>query len=241
MTLHSTNSSRPVNLDEIYTRFADIENEVSRYREHFQNKVVLCNCNDPFESNFFKYFAVNFNNLELKKLIAISRPTSSIKGSELPIFGSSEKLNSMASMIVLDNMRDMNQDNIIDIEDVKEFILSRIDTRIPLTGNGDFRSYECMDILQEADIAVTHPPYSLFREYLELMFNFRKKFLLLGSASFIIYKDVFSQLQSGAMHLGSQGRHNNMEFQIAGSNCPTHNLVSIKNMCWFTNLMPTGA
>ena len=241
MTLHSTNSSRPVNLDEIYTRFADIENEVSRYREHFQNKVVLCNCNDPFESNFFKYFAINFNNLELKKLIAISCPTSGIKGTELPLFGSCEKLNNQASMIVLTEMQDMNCDNIIDMEDVKEFLTSRIDTRFPLANNGDFRSYECMDILQEADIVVTHPPYSLFREYLELMFNFRKKFLLLGSASFIIYKDVFSQLQSGAMHLGSQGRHNNMEFQIASSNCPTHNLVSIKNMCWFTNLMPTGA
>ena len=233
MTLHPTDSSRPVNPDEIYTRFEDIENEVRHYREHFRNKVVLCNCNDPFESNFFKYFAINFNNLELKKLIAISRPTSTIKGTELPLFGSSEKLNSMASMIVLDNMRDMNQDNIIDLEDVKEFILSRIDTRIPLTGNGDFRNYECMDILAQADIAVTHPPYSLFREYVDLLFNFRKKFLLLGASSFILYRDIFSRMQSGELHWGSCGRHASMEFNQSDSRQPP---VNIKGMCWFTNL-----
>ncbi len=233
MTLHPTSSSHPANPDEIYTRFEDIENEVRHYREHFRNKVVLCNCNDPFESNFFKYFAINFNNLELKKLIAISRPTSTIKGSELPLFGSSEKLNSMASMIVLDNMQDMNQDNIIDIEDVKEFILSDLRTRIPLINNGDFRSYECMDILREADIAVTHPPYSLFREYLDLMFNFRKKFLLLGESSFILYRDIFSRMQSGELHWGSCGRHASMEFNQPD---PCQPPISIKGMCWFTNL-----
>lgn len=228
------NTPLPLDRDELYTRFEDIENEVPHYREHFRNKVVICNCNDPFESSFFQYFAINFNKLKLKKLIAVSTPTSPIKGTELPLFTSGTPLNDQASAIMLSEMQDMDQDGVIDIEDVKKFIITNCDTRLPLLHNGDFRSYECLDLLREADIAVTHPPQSLFREYVELMFNLRKKFLLLGSVSAILYRDIFSRMQSGALHLGSRGRHESMDFRTHKN---IHKLIKVKDMCWYTNLV----
>ena len=228
------NTPLPLDRDELYTQFADVENELIHYRQHFCNRVVICNCNDPFESSFFQYFAINFNKLKLKKLIAVSTSSSPLKGTELPLFGSCEKLNRQASAIVLNEMQDLNQDGIIDLEDVKKYIINNCDTRLPLLHNGDFRSYECLDLLREADIAVTHPPQSLFREYVDLMFNLRKKFLLLGPVSAILYCDIFTKMQSGVLRSGSRGRHDFMEFRSPEN---IYKLLKVKDMCWYTNLI----
>ena len=177
--------------DEFYTQLTDIEKEMRYYRKHFKGKTVLCNCDDPFESNFFKYFVLNFNRLELKKLIATCYATSPIMGSQLKycMDASGQMYISFDSELTADNttkrpykavvsvVYDKTGDGGVDMFDVAELFRSGENQLTELSGDGDYRSDECLELLQEADIVVTNPPFSKFREYVSTLIKYDKKFI----------------------------------------------------------------
>ena len=171
--------------DEFYTQLVDIEKEVKYYKQHFQGKVVLCNCDDPYESNFFKYFALNFNALGLKKLIATCYNGSPVSGNELLLdFGDTvDDPKKIAYKVEITEVTDVNGDGAINLADVKYLMQNDKNVISILKGNGDFRSQECIDLLKEADIVVTNPPFSLFREYLAQLVEYKKNFLIIGNTS----------------------------------------------------------
>ena len=180
--------------DEFYTQLVDIEKELKHYKKHFMGKTVLCNCDDPFESNFFKYFAMNFNFLGLKKLIATCYERSPVAGKELPLFhffGLKDQNELIAHKIEITEVSDENGDGAIDLADVELLLKNRKNILTTLKGNGDFRSEECIELLKEADIVVTNPPFSLFREYVAQLVQYKKMFLIIGNINAITYKEIF--------------------------------------------------
>ncbi len=190
--------------DEFYTQLADIENELKHYKDQFRGKVVLLNCDDPYESNFFKYFAANFRHLELKKLIATSYAGSPIVGTQLPLLlMEGMKPNGKQPLkIEINEVPDADGDGAIDLTDVQHLLKHDKNTASPITGNGDFRSAECVEFLREADIVCTNPPFSLFREYVALLMKHNKKFLILGHQNAIIYKEIFKFIKENRLWLG---------------------------------------
>lgn len=167
MAKTTLNAAKAAKEDEFYTQVTDIEHELQHYWQHFRGKTVLCNCDDPYESNFFKYFALRFNQLGLKKLICTCYNGSPVQGNELLLdFGDgSNEPKRIAYKVEITEVRDMNGDGTVDLSDVR--ILLQNDKNILSTlKTGDFRSPECIKLLKEADIVVTNPPFSLFREYL---------------------------------------------------------------------------
>jgi len=203
--------------DEFYTQYVDIQKEVEAYLEFdpdtFRGKVVYCNCDDPYESNFFKYFAASFNKLGLKKLIATSYDGSPIAG-QYTLFpeynegnGTRRKPKAVAVAVVLSEVKDENGDGVVDIEDVRLFLERNQAARIALNSDGtyaggDFRSAECIALLNEADIVVTNPPFSLFREYVALLVAHGKKFLIIGNQNAITYKEIFPLIKVNKLWLG---------------------------------------
>lgn len=190
--------------DEFYTQLTDIEKELKHYKDQFRGKVVYCNCDDPFESNFFKYFAANFNTLGLKKLISNSFVKSPIAGGQLPLF-EVEGLKPDGKQpfkIEISEVKDIDGDGAIDLDDVKNLLKSNKNTSTPLQENGDFRSKECIELLKEADIVVTNPPFSLFREYVAQLIEYKKKFLILGDQNAITYKETFGYIKNDKLWLG---------------------------------------
>ena len=180
--------------DEFYTQLSDIENELYHYREHFEGKTILCNCDDPFESNFFKYFALNFEFLKLKKLIAVAYADSLIV--------KARTCNGHGYVAEMSFARDVNGDTAFDWTDIME-MLHNGDIKITdLQGKGDFRDKECLDLLDEVDIVVTNPPFSLFREYVSVLMEHKKKFLIIGNKNAITYKEIFPLLKNNEMWLG---------------------------------------
>lgn len=182
--------------DEFYTQLPDVANELRHYRHHFRGKTVLCNCDDPFESNFFKYFALNFNTLELKKLIATCYDGSPVNGKELVLqfdldengeYHSKRK----AYKVEITEVPDINGDGATDLVDVEWLLKNDKNVLSLLKGNGDFRSEECIELLTEADIVCTNPPFSLFGEYITLLLERGKQFLIIGNQNAITYKTVF--------------------------------------------------
>lgn len=199
--LHAANKAKN---DEFYTQLVDIENELKHYRAHFQGKTIFCNCDDPYESNFFKYFAMNFNQLGLKKLIATCFDGSPIAGNQLQIFYDDEKEQSkrVAYKIVITEVTDVNGDGAVNLADVEWLIKNDKNVLTRLEGNGDFRSQECIELLKEADIVVTNPPFSLFREYLGQLIEYGKQFLIIGNQNAITYKEVFKLIKENAVWWG---------------------------------------
>jgi hypothetical protein len=158
--------------DEFYTRIYDIETELYHYREYFKGKVVLCNCDDPYESNFFKYFATNFNSLGLKKIIATCYAGSPIANQQLSLFDDEtpqDKTTRNPHKIQIVEIPDINNDGAVDLTDVKLLLESDRNHLAKLQGDGDFKSDECVELLKEADIVVTNPPFSLFRDFVSLI------------------------------------------------------------------------
>lgn len=178
--------------DEFYTQLADIENELRHYRPHFKGKTILCNCDDPYESNFFKYFALNFNKLKLKKLIATCYAGSPITGTQLSLFGDeTDDERRTPYKAVVTTVRDMTGEGGIDMLDVAELFRTGENTIEMLEGGGDFRSAECMALLDEADIVVTNPPFSLIREYITTLIEHEKSFVVIAPQSATKYKETF--------------------------------------------------
>lgn len=236
--------------DEFYTQLVDIEKELKHYKEQFRDKVVYCNCDDPFESNFFKYFAANFNELGLKKLISTSFVKSPIAGGQLPLF-EVEGLRPDGKQpfkIEITEVEDMDGDGAIDLDDVKNLLKSNKNTATPLRENGDFRSDECIELLKEADIVVTNPPFSLFRQYVAQLIEHNKKFLILGDQNAITYKEIFGYIKDDKLWLGYDNGGTKW-FQVPDDyEIQTESRKKVENgikyfsmgrIMWFTNLDTT--
>lgn len=239
------NAAGKAKRDEFYTQLTDIEKEMRYYRKHFRNKTVFCNCDDPFESNFFKYFALNFNRLGLKKLIATCYATSPIAWQQLSMFdtvgGSKEQRNTPYKAVVT-KVYDVTGDGGVDMFDVAELFKSHENELVELEGDGDFRSDECLALLDEADIVVTNPPFSLFREYIAALIKHKKKFIIIGNQNAITYKEIFHLLMTNQVWLGSTAPK---EFIVPNAIKGRKNtyvredgtlIAKFGNVCWFTNL-----
>lgn len=220
--------ARKAKSDEFYTRLADIEKELKHYRQHFKDKVVLCNCDDPRVSNFFHFFSYNFEKLGLKKLI-----TTCYKSQNMDLFSRHDD----EAAIYLEYEGDKNNNKIPDPEEIGIQHLQ---------GDGDFRSPECIELLKQADIVVTNPPFSLFREYVGQLIEHQKKFLVVGTWNAITYRDIFKLIQSDNLWIGVNSNRNFSGF-IVPEHYPLHGtearldehgnrVVSSNNTCWFTNL-----
>ena len=193
MANKNLNAAKTAKKDEFYTQLTDIERELQHYWPHFRDKVVLCNCDDPYESNFFKYFALRFNQLGLKKLICTCYDGSPVMGTELSLFaldaqGEEKKV---AYKVEITEVSDVNGDGAVDLADVEYLIQNDKNVLSSLQGNGDFRSRECIELLKQADVVVTNPPFSLFREYVAQLMEYDKKFLIIGNMNAITYKEIF--------------------------------------------------
>ncbi len=230
--------------DEFYTQLADIENELKHYRQHFEGKTVLCNCDDPYESNFFKYFAMNFNFLKLKKLIATCYDSSPIAFTQLSLLGDGKTIpngSRKAYRIELTEVKDYNGDGAIDLSDVEYMLRCGDNPPKKLNGNGDFRSEECLKLLKQADIVVTNPPFSLFREYVAKLIEYDKKFIIIGNQNAITYKEIFPLLKDNKMWLGynSGAQIFRVPATIERKNLFVRDGVTYAkfgNICWYTNL-----
>ncbi len=243
--LHSASAAKK---DEFYTQLVDIEKELKHYKKQFRGKVVYCNCDDPFESNFFKYFAANFNALELKKLITTSYVKSPIVGGQLPLF-EVEGLKPSGKepfKIEIKKVPDTDKDGAINLDDVEYLLKHDKNTATPLKGNGDFRSEECIKLLKEADIVVTNPPFSLLREYIAQLMEYNKKFLIIGNVNAITYKECFKLIKDNRMWLGASIHSGDREFRVpddyplnaAGCRIDSdgRKYIRVKGVRWFTNL-----
>ena len=233
--------------DEFYTQLSDIEKELNNYRKEFFGKVVFCNCDDPYESNFFKYFAMNFNFLGLKKLIATCYATSPVAYTQLSLFDVEglkipPKSTNKAYKIEITEVSDNNNDGAIDLSDVEYLIKNKKNTLTLLKGNGDFRSDECVKLLKEADIVVTNPPFSLFREYVAQLIEYDKQFIIMGNTNALSYKEVFKLFKEDNIRTGYTNFNIGMYFFVPDDTEKYHKIVDGKKMvrvatsCWFTNL-----
>jgi hypothetical protein len=241
-------SARTAKTDEFYTQLVDIEKELKNYKEQFRGKVVYCNCDDPYESNFFKYFASNFNALGLKKLITTSYSGSPIVGGQLPLFEVAGSKGKQPFKIEIKEVPDTDKDGAINLDDVKYLLKHDKNTATPLRGSGDFRSEECIKFLKEADIVVTNPPFSLFREYVAQLMEHKKKFLILGDQNAITYKETFGYIKDNKLWLGYDNGGTKW-FQVPMDyDIPTESRKKIVNgvkyfsmgrILWFTNLDTT--
>jgi len=194
--------------DEFYTQLSDIEAELRHYRPHFKDKVVFCNCDDPYESNFFRYFVMNFRRLGIKKLIASSYSGSPVQGELIPLWDLEGLSEADAEAkrpykIEITEIPDANGDGAIDLSDVEHLLRHDANVLTPLQGNGNFRSGECLALLKESDIVVTNPPFSLFREYVATLMQHGKKFLVLGDQNALTYREIFLPIQANLMWLGN--------------------------------------
>ncbi|MCO5213402.1 MAG: adenine-specific methyltransferase EcoRI family protein [Caldilinea sp.] len=220
----------------------------------FRGKVVYCNCDDPFESNFFKYFAANFNKLGLKRLITTSYDGSPIAGQStlFPEYneGNDKRQTPKALAVILDQVRDEDGDGAANVTDVELFLQRNKAARIALNGDdkhpgGDFRSPECVTQLEEADIVVTNPPFSLFREYVAQLMEYGKQFLIVGPKNAVTYKEIFPLIKDTRLWLGTGFANGNAYFSIPpdssrefadGVYDESTGLVKFRNVGWFTDL-----
>ncbi len=246
--------------DEFYTQLSLVESEMKHYRQHFKGKTVLCNCDDPYESNFFKYFAMNFNALGLKKLITTCFATSPVTGKEFQYFvNNGGQLSFISSennapvqdengrkpyKVEITEVTDENGDGRIDLADVEFLMRNKKNTMTLLDGDGDFRSPECVELLKEADIVVTNPPFSLFREYIAQLLEHKKCFVIIGNQNAVAYKEFFPLLKNNEVWLGYNSGH--FWFKVPDSYEEKQTDFKIDengqkwrrmgNICWFTNL-----
>jgi hypothetical protein len=245
--------------DEFYTQYVDIQKEGEAYLEFdpdtFRGKVVYCNCDDPFESNFFKYFAANFNKLGLKKLVTTSYDGSPIagQGTLFPEYneGNGKRQKPKALAVILDHVKDEDGDGAANIDDVKLFLKRNKAARKALKADekypgGDFRSPECIALLKESDIVVTNPPFSLFREYVAQLVKHAKKFLIIGNVQAITYKEIFPPIKADKLWLGVTIHSGDREFRVpdhyplkaAGWRVDENGVkyIRVKGVRWYTNL-----
>ena len=222
------NQAKRQKKDEFYTQLSDIEKEMRHYTGHFRGKVVYCNCDDPRVSNFFHYFSYNFERLGLKKLI-----TACYRNQERDLFSRHDS----ERAILLEYKGNVKGERVPDIGDIgiREF-----------EGDGDFRSAECIELLKQADIVVTNPPFSLFRDYVAQLVEYGKGFLIIGNQNAVKYKDIFPLIQENKIWLGPSIKSGDREFGVPDHYPLTaatsridengNKFVRVKGVRWFTNL-----
>ena len=248
MANRQLNAAKAAKKDEFYTQLTDIERELQHYWPHFRDKVVLCNCDDPYESNFFKYFALRYNQLGLKRLICTCYNGSPVQGNELMIdWGDfKQEPKKLAYKVEITEVRDLNGDGAVDLSDVRYLLKNDKNVLTILKENGDFRSRECIELLQQADIVVTNPPFSLFREYLAQLIQHDKKFLIIGNINAITYKEVFPLIKDNKLWLGPSISSGDRKFNVpddyplsatgCGVDADGRNYIRVTGVRWFTNL-----
>ena len=253
-----TNAKRVKN-DEFYTQFGDIQKEIEAYLDRdanvFRGKVVYCNCDDPFESNFFRYFVLNFNKLGLKQLITTSYKPSPVANTQLGLFGDDKTLAKSKSLpagrqgrpkinankFIINEVRDIDGDGEFNLKDVTmQLKTNKHNEWMPLEGDGDFRSDECINLLKQSDIVVTNPPFSLFREYVKQLFDYNKKFVIIGNKNSVTYKEIFPLIKDNKMWSGKTEWSGGLWF-VTMDNGDVDRVVDGVNMknvssVWFTNL-----
>ena len=277
MANNNLTSAKKARNDEFYTQYEDIQKEVQAYIDYnpdvFRGKVVYLNCDDPYESNFFKFFANKFNTYGIKKLVATSYFNSPVAGTELQVSllpdmpdkeissvkksapqtnKTTENGETKGRVIEITEVTDENGDGIYDLEDIKKIIQANGGCK-PLKGDddfppGDFRSKECVELLKQADIVVTNPPFSLFREYVAQLFEYDKKFLIIGNMNAITYKEIFPKIKENKMWLGVTGFNQGMFFFVPDDfiHAKTYKFEKkgpdgrkinrVAGVCWFTNI-----
>ena len=244
----SLNQAGKEKKDEFYTQYSDIEIEVENYRDQFENKTVFCNCDDPFESNFFRYFIHNFNSLKLKKLIATCYAHSSRK-STLSCFGdfllpqTDHPVAYKAVVTLVDDGLIETESGDVDL--VRLFQIPGNSIEI-LNGDGDFRSPESVNLLEASDIIVTNPPFSLFREYVATLMDREKKFIIIGNVNAITYQEIFQLLRNNQMwigpsiHSGDRAFYVPDDYPLEAAGCGIDELglkyIRVKGVRWYTNL-----
>ena len=207
------NSAKKDKKDEFYTQYEDIEREISHYIEHFRNKIIYCNCDNAEWSNFYKYFKDNFHKLQLKQLISTYYLPETIDTD-------GAKVQPEVFKTIYDGIKE---------------------TKIKLSGNGDFNSQECIDILKEADIVATNPPFSLFRSYVSQLIEYKKKFIIIGHQNAITYKEIFPLIKDNKLWLG-YGFSGNVGFftspydDIATASQHKEGKIRVSGVMWFTNI-----
>ena len=245
--------------DEFYTQLSLIESEMKHYKHHFVGKTILCNCDDPYESNFFKYFAMNFNVLGLKKLITTCYASSPVTGQEFEYYiDNGGQLSFIADAdnspmqeterkpykVEITEVNDENNDGRIDLSDVEYLMRNKKNTMTLLDGDGDFRSPECVQLLREADFVVTNPPFSLFREYIALLEEYQKHYIIIGNMNAVTYKEIFPMIAENRLWLGYNSGHfwfkvpdsyevKKTDFKIDENGQKWRRMG---NICWFTNV-----
>ena len=247
MANKNLNAAKTAKKDEFYTQMSDIERELQHYWQHFRGKTILCNCDDPYESNFFKYFALRFNQLGLKKLICTCYNGSPVQGDELMIdWGDfTEEPKKIAYKVEITEVRDLNGDGAVDLSDV-QYLLKNDKNVLSILKTGDFRDPECIELLKEADIVVTNPPFSLFREYLALLVDQNKHFLIIGNVNAVSYKEVFPLIIKDKLWFGPSISSGDRKFFVPedyplnASGCGVdengRRFIRVKGVRWFTNL-----
>ena len=237
--------------DEFYTQSKDIEDELRHYKAQFRDIVVYCNCDDPFESNFFKYFVLNFKHLGLKSLITTSYKPSPIANTQLGLFGDNKTVEESkgrpkvtANRFIINDVGDINGDGSYNLKDVAEQLKANKNNEwSSLEGEGDFRSAECVELLKQADIVVTNPPFSLFREYIAQLVEHDKKFLIIGNTNALTYKEIFQLFKDNNIRTGYTNFNVGMFFVVPSDWEQFHHLnevgeklARVSTSCWFTNL-----
>lgn len=242
MANKNLNAAKLAKKDEFYTQLCDIERELQHYQNHFKGKTVLCNCDDPYESNFFKYFALRFNQLGLKKLICTCYNGSPVQGNELLLHfeGFDDEPKKQAYKVEITEVKDLNGDGAVDLSDVR-YLLQNDKNVLSLLETGDFRSRECIELLKEADVVVTNPPFSLFREYFGQLIQYDKKFLIIGKQGNAIYRDIFPLIVSNKIWLGYGFKGSAAHFfspyeDVATANDHRIGMIRVSGVHWFTNL-----
>ena len=256
------NNAAKAKKDEFYTQLTDIEKEMRYYKDFFRDKIVLCNCDDPYESNFFKYFALNFNALGLKKLITTCYATSPVIGKEFDYLVDDngqfsfvlpetitppQKINVRKPYKVeITEVSDENNDGRIDLADVEYLLKNKKNYLTLLNGDGDFRSSECVELLKQADVVVTNPPFSLFRDYVAQLIEYGKDFIIIGNQNSITYKEIFPLIRDGKMWYGASIHSHGRDFRVPDdyplkayefrTDESGNKYINVKGVRWFTNI-----
>lgn len=256
-----TNAKREKN-DEFYTQYSDIQKEIEAYLEYdpntFKDMVIYCNCDDPLESNFFKYFVLNFKRLGLKRLITTSYKPSPIAGTLFDLTSYTvtnttprNRQKETANRFIIESVGDINHDGSFNVKDVYEQLkANKHNEWVPLKGDskysaGDFRSDECIELLKQSDIVVTNPPFSLFRDYVRQLVEHNKQFLIIGNMNAVTYKENFTLIKDNKMWYGQSISSGDREFQVPNDyplNAASFRVdgdkkfLRVKGVRWFTNL-----
>jgi hypothetical protein len=257
-SIKNLKNARRAKNDEFYTQYGDIQKEIEKYLDFnpdtFRNKIVYCNCDDPYESNFFRYFVLNFRKLGLKQLITTSYKPSPVANTQLELFGDNITLPKVkgrskvnANKFIINDVHKMDDESEFNLKSVAmKLRANKHNEWTPLLGNGDFRSDECISLLKESDIVVTNPCFSLFREYFRQLFDCNKKFLIIGNINSLTYREIFQKIKNNKAWLGNgMGRWISgfivpASYDLYGSEARIdengNRIVATNNCLWLTNL-----